>query len=205
MNKKNKKSINEKIYEILKYQKKLYNLEKKILKEEEEIEEKEQEIEFEEKKEEDLISDLESLEKKLNKNLNSKIKKITKRDFFKGFVGAFIGVVGHFAFSKAVDVGYHLNLINATFLYVFSFIMIVLMLYYTGFRNIETKFVLRFMPLRATVLYLVSFITVIFVYLIFGKIDFSMDIVKIYKLVSASMVLAVMGAGTADLIGRGEE
>ena len=130
------------------------------------------------------------------------MRNITKRDLAKGFVGAFVGVMGHFAFSKAADIAPTLNFFQSSVLYLVAFMIIVLMLYYTGFRNIEKHIIAKFMPIRALVLYTVSIITVLFVYLLFGKIYLPLHFLEIYNLVAASIILAVMGAGTADLIGK---
>ena len=199
------KQLTSKLDLILANQKKILENEKKILGEEEKIESIEKDIKRTEiKDEKDVLSELNSLERNLKKNISSPIKKVTKRDLVKGFIGAFIGVVGHFAFSKAYDLGSSIDTFHASALYVVAFIIIVLMLYYTGFRNIQKNIILKFMPLRALVLYSVSIVTVILVYFLFGKIYFPIHIEELYRLVGASMILAVMGAGTADLIGRNE-
>jgi uncharacterized membrane protein len=112
--------------------------------------------------------------------------------------------MGHFAFSKAADIAKTLSMYQTTILYIVAAIMIVIMLYYTGFRNVEKQVILKFMPLRAMTLYSVSIFTIIFVNLIFGKIHFSLEFTEVYKIVGASVILAVMGAGTADLIGKVE-
>lgn len=78
------------------------------------------------------------------------------------------------------------------------------MLYFTGFRQIRKKLLFNFLPLRATILYGVSIITIIFVNFLFGQIS-EYTIINLYNLVAANIILAVIGAGTADLIGRVEE
>ncbi len=204
----NRTSINSKLDEILKNQKVILENEKKILGEEEKIEELEkEELSIEEKVSNDektTIKELEILEKELRRSVSSPIKKITKRDLVKGFIGAFIGLIGHFAFSKAFEISESLDFTRATILYLTGFLIIILMLYYTGFRNIEKHIILRFMPLRAVILYSVSIITVIVVYFLFGKVHLPIDFLELYKLVGAAIILAVIGAGTADLIGRNE-
>ena len=200
--------LNDKLDKILEGQKRILSNEKKILGEEEKIEEMEREELKEDRKqeqtEEETLNELAKLEKELKKNIESPLKKVTKRDMFKGFIGAFIGVMGHFAFSKAADIAKGLSALNATVLYIVAFFIIVVMLYYTGFRNIEKHIVIKFMPLRALVLYSVSVVTVFIVYLLFGKLALDDPISKIYIYVGASIILATMGAGTADLIGRNE-
>ena len=203
-----KVSINEKLDLILKNQTKILNNEKRIIGEETKIEKfetkelKEENIAIKDDKE--ILEELSNLEKQIKKVSSNPIKNITKRDIVKGFIGAFIGVMSHFTFSKAADIALTLSFLRATVLYIIAFLIIIIMLYYTGFRSVEKSIVLKFMPIRAIVLYTVSIVTIIFVYVLFGKLQV-VSFKEIYILVSASIILAVMGAGTADLIGRGEE
>lgn len=197
-------SINDKLELILKNQETILKNEKKILAKEDKIEDLE-EVEIKEERQQfDAIEELTKLENELKTTMTNPMQNVTKRDIVKGMIGAFIGVMSHFAFSKAVDIANELSIGRATILYIVAFAIIVLMLYYTGFRNIQKKIVLKFMPLRATVLYSVSIIAIIIINLLFGKIHFPISFVEVYTLVGASIILAVMGAGTADLIGRNE-
>jgi uncharacterized membrane protein len=203
-----KNSLNNKLDLIIKNQKKILKNEEKILGKEEELEDLERQDLEEDKKaslnEEETLNELAKIEKKLNQSISKPLKLVTKRDIFKGFIGAFVGVMGHFAFSKAADIAKTLSMYQTTILYVVAAIMIVIMLYYTGFRNVEKQIVLKFMPLRAITLYSVSIFTILFVNLIFGKIHFPLEFTEVYRLVGASIILAVMGAGTADLLGKVE-
>lgn len=194
--------------EVLKNQKKILQKEQRILGEEEKIEEyenrgyeQEQKVETQEG---EALEELHKLEQELKTTFSSPIKKITKRDLFKGFIGAFVGVISHFAFAKAVNMAPELSLWRTTMLYVVAFFIIIVMLYYTGFKNVQRHIVLQFMPLRALILYVVSIITVILVYILFGKLSLPLQFLEIYRQVGAAIILAVIGAGTADLIGRGE-
>lgn len=199
--------LNEKLNLILNNQNKILKNEAKILGTEEDIESLEKEEDKEEnieiKDEEKALEELSKLEKdiKLN-NKDSPLKKITQKDIMKGFVGAFFGVVSHFAFTEGKILSTHLNIYNSTFLYIISFLIINVMLYYTGFRKIEKQILFKFMPLRAITIYLVSILTIIFVYLLFGSITLSISFLDLYKLIAANMIIAIIGAGTADLIGR---
>ncbi len=58
------------------------------------------------------------------------------------------------------------------------------------------------MPLRATILYLVSIFAILFVNFIFGKFYPPYNFLEIYNVVGTTIILAVLGAGTADLIGN---
>ena len=200
--------LNKKLDLILKNQKKILENEAKILGEEEKIEELEKQALKEEtnveKNENKIISELDILEKRLKSSVSSPIKNITKRDIVKGFIGSFIGVMSHFAFTKGAEIAYDLNFYQSSVLFVVAFMIIVIMLYYTGFRRVEKKVLLKFVPMRATVLYTVSIFTIIFVNLLFGKIDFQISFIELYNIVGANIILGVIGAGTADLIGRNE-
>lgn len=202
-----KTSVERKLELILENQKKILKNEQKILGEENKIEQlEEKELDFEkneQKSEEEMLKNLEELENKI-KNTSSPLTKITQKDMVKGFVGAFIGVVGHFAFTKATDLAPKLDFFHTLVLYITAFIMVSIMLYYTGFRSIEKHVVLKIMPLRATVLFLVSILAIIFVYILFGKITFNTTPYEYFTLVGASIILGVLGAGMADLIGRNE-
>jgi uncharacterized membrane protein len=208
--KKTKKVLVEKdkLDEILRKEDEILKGQKKILKEEEKLEEMEEkdlegdkEIEL---GEEEAFEELKKIEKKLQNIQNNPMKKITKRDITKGFVGAFFGIVGHFAFYKGVGIAETLTIFQATLLYLFAIGIITVMLYYTGFRKIEKKLILRFMPLRIIALYSVSIISIIIVLALFGKLHFPLHFVEIYKQIGAIIILAVIGAGAADLIGKTE-
>lgn len=203
-----KSNLNLKLDEILKNQKTILKNEKKIMGEEsklESLEEKEiskEDLEINDEKE--ALKELASLENELKSSISNPIKNITKKDFFKGFIGAFIGIVGHFAFEKGADIALELTFLQTTILYIVGFLIILIMLYYSGFRKIEKHIILKFMPIRALVLYLTSILTIILVNLLFGKIHLPISILELYKLVGSTIILAIIGAGTADLIGRSE-
>lgn len=203
-----KNSLNKKLDLIIQNQKKILENEKQILGEEQKIEKLEKEDLIQDKQanlsEKETMAELQKIESKLNKSIQKPLKLVTKRDIFKGFIGAFVGVIGHFAFSKAADIAKYINVTQATILYITAAFVITIMLYYTGFRNIEKQIILKFMPLRAIVLYTVSIITIIIVNLLFGKIHFPISFIEIYKIIGANIILAVMGAGTADLLGKVE-
>lgn len=201
----NKDELNKKLDLILRNQKKILANEEKILEEEEKLEDMEaeelQKEDLNQQTEEDALAELINLEKKLKKKNYDPIRKITRRDVFKGFVGAFAGLMSHFAFSKGFELGTHLTMYQATVLYVVAFFVINIMLYYTGFRKVQKHLVLRFLPLRGIILYTVSILTILLVYLLFGKIHLPLHFSEVYTVVGSSVTLAVMGAGTADLIG----
>ncbi|MCF7872567.1 DUF2391 family protein [Candidatus Woesearchaeota archaeon] len=191
-----------------------------ILKEEKEIENEElQEIDLEKKQidqahaihieeAEELaqLAKLEKLEEEIKSQvLDKPLKKITMRDITKGIIGAFFGIVGHFAFYKGVEIGSHFSYMRSISLLLLSFFIVVIFLYFAGFRRVDDHFVMKILPLRAIVLYVVSLLTVVLVLFVYGKISFTTPFHEIFGIVSAISVLAVIGAGTADLIGKTEE
>jgi len=214
-----KGDLNILLSKIVKNQEKILGIEKKLLEKENKVEDeesailKEERLELKEEnedfkenlKEENLIEDLEKLDERILKNINSKVRKITKKDVFKGFIGAFVGVVSHFSFMEAFHIAPHLDILQSTFLYVLSFLIIVIMLYYTGFKDVKKKLLFNLFPLRATLLFVISIVTIIFVYFIFGNLETPITFINLYDSVAPSMILATIGAGTADLIGRNKE
>ncbi len=207
MNKKDT-SLNEKLDKILINQEKILENESKILGEELKIEEMEtKDLEGDEKtiqNEEEALKELAKLEKSIKSSISSPLKKMTYQDLLKGFIGAFIGVMGHFAFAKAADLVPYIDPIRSALMYVIALIIIVGMLYFTGFRKIEKQVVMKFIPLRATSLFLVSIFTIILVNVLFNKIHYPFSFSEIYSIVAVNIILASMGATTADLIGRVE-
>lgn len=200
-----KLSINSKLDKILKNQEKMIEMDRKILKEEEKIENLEEQELKHEISEEEALRNIESLQLELKEKIGSPITKISKQDLFKGFIGASIGIVSHFAFVKGVDLGGYMSIERATGLYIVAFLIIVIMLYFTGFRKVEKQLLLKFMPVRALILYSVSIMTIIIVYFLFGLVEFPLPFWELYTTVGASIILASMGAGTADLLGRTSE
>lgn len=203
------KSLNEKLDLILSNQEKILENEQKILGEEAlikdlEIQELENEKNFQ-KSEKDMLKEIDALEKNFQKSSSNIMKNISYRDAVKGFIGSFIAGMGHFAFAKGYEISLEIDILRATYLYIVAFFMIILMLYYTGFKNVKKHLVMKFMPLRVLILYSVSIVSILLINILFGKLYFPTTFTSVYTLVGASIILAVMGAGTADLIGREEE
>lgn len=218
--KKPKLSISQRLDNIEKNQAKTLAIIEKVLKEEKNVEfEEEKEIKLahaemieQEKVEADddeelaELKKIDELEEAIEKDVaESPLKKITKRDITKGVIGAFFGIVGHFAFLEGVHVAEHFSLLRSIMLLVTAFIIIVIFLYFTGFRKVDDDFVFKILPVRAIVIYTSAIVTIYFVLLLYGKIDFTTPFISILNTVSAISILAVIGAGTADLIGKQEE
>ena len=192
------KSASKIISEEKKVERKIDDVEKK----EEKIEEKEAEIIGEEKKIEKQTEEVEKLEKEIKKEVTMKpLKKLNIRDINKGIVGAFIGVVAHFAFIYGKEIAKEITVTRATILIIFSYLLTILLMYETGYREIKEKKLLGMLPMRATVIFLTSIAVILVIFLLFNQVSVG-DITGLYKQMAVTSVLASLGAGTADLIGR---
>jgi len=198
---------------ILKLQKQILAKEKKIEQEELEVLKlgkqelfKEGQIQQSEEEELDELKKIEELEKKILKDVEgSALKKITFRDVTKGMIGAFFGIVGHFAFAKGTEIAKDITTLRASVLLLASFGIIILFLYFAGFRKVDDKMLFSFLPVRAIVIYSSAMITIFIVLALYGKITLTTPFIDVYKTLAAISLLAVLGAGTADLIGKVEE
>lgn len=194
---------------------KLYEEEKKIEEKENELEalekkelsNEQQEIKNEKKEEqmqgseEDEFEKLENLEEDLKKKKFNPLTKITYHDIVKGFIGAFAGIVGHFAFIHGPEIGRDLTMTRAILLLLLSFIITVLLLYLSGFRRVKEVNHTKFLPLRALTIYFTALGTILLVLWLFGFLD-NITFHNAFKSVAAISVIAMLGAGTADLIGK---
>ena len=88
-------------------------------------------------------------------------------------------------------------------LYLLSFIIGAVFLYVTGFRKIKDVKVLAFLPIRLIVLYITSILMAILV-LYFFHPEFGNSFILSFKQVATVTLTAILGACTADLIGKGE-
>lgn len=166
------------------------------------IEKKEEMIAEEEKKIEKEAEKVEKLEKEIKKEVAAKpLAGFNVKDLNKGVIGAFIGVVAHFAFISGKQIASQITMTRATVLIVFSYLLILILMYETGYREIKEKKLLKIFPKRATVIYLTSILVIIVIFFLFNQIDLS-DLAGFYKQIAVTSILAVLGAGTADLIGR---
>ncbi len=168
-------------------------LEARLLSEEKKIE-KMQAKEFDE---------LEALKAEVKKDSTAHpLTRITTSDIVRSTIGALIGTVGHFAFFYGVELGEKITIGRATFLYVFSLIVAFMFMYYSGFRKVKEIRIFRFIPIRVAVVYLVSLIVVVGTLFMFGFIDMTTHFELIYKAVATTLLLAVLGASTADILGK---
>lgn len=188
--------------EILAEEKKVEGKINGVEKKEEAIEKKEAAIIKEEKKIERETEKVEKIEKEIRKEVSPKpMAKFNIKDLNKGIIGAFIGVVAHFAFLYGKEIAKNISTLRATVLIVFSYLLIIILMYETGYREIKEKKLLGLLPIRATVIFLTSIIVVLIIFFLFNQINLS-DLTGLYKQIAVTSVLAALGAGTADLIGR---
>ncbi|MBI2657419.1 DUF2391 family protein [Candidatus Woesearchaeota archaeon] len=188
--------------EILAEEKKVEGRINGVEKKEDEIARKELEIMGEEKKIEKETQKVEKIEREIKKEVTSKpLSKFNIKDLNKGIIGAFIGVVAHFAFIYGKEIAKQISTTRATILIIFSYILILILMYETGYREIREKRLLGILPIRATVIFCTSIAVIIVIFFLFNQISFS-DKIGLYKQIAVTSVLASLGAGTADLIGR---
>jgi uncharacterized membrane protein len=195
--------------EILSEGKKVEERINDVEKKEDEIEKKEGRIEknelqimTEEKKLEKETEKVEKLEKQIKKEVTEKpLTRLSMRDVNKGIIGAFIGVVAHFAFIYGRELAKDISTTRASILLVASYLVIIILMYETGYRNIKEKRLLLILPRRATAIYLTSIVMIVVIFFLFNLIDLSKPL-DLYKQIAVTSVLSSMGAGTADLIGR---
>lgn len=201
MNEPNQK-LEKKIDKILINQEKIFKELKEIKGEEDLILKEEKLVEKEENQELLSLKNIEKLEKKIDSELTHNMRKITYKDIFKSFVGSFVALVAHFVFAKAYHFAEEITIYIASLLYITSFLIVIVFLYYTGFRKIKRQLLFNFFPKRALLIYFVSLFTTFFVYALFGVLYSHFNFEFIYKAVASGLVPAVLGASTADLIGH---
>ncbi len=202
--------LNKKISRVLsnesKIMKKLDHIEQQeivIEKEERQEIKEEKSIESLEHEEVDELKKLEALEQEVKRSVvPHPLTKVTYRDVIKGTIGAFVGIVGHFSFLEAVHHSEHMSYLRATMLLVTSFIIGVLFIYFSGFRKVKEVRVLSFIPIRVTLIFCVAISVILITLALFGVITTESSLEEVYKMVSTTSILAMLGAGTADLIGE---
>jgi len=188
--------------EILAEEKKVGQKVDQMEKREEKIEQKEVQIAKEEKKIVKEAQKVEGIERKIEKEVASKpLTNFSMKDLNKGIVGAFIGVVAHFGFIYGSVIADKITTIRALMLLIFSYLLIVILMYETGYRDIKEKRLMGFLPKRATFIFITSIIVVMAIFFLFNMVD-QKDPVGFFKQVAVTSVLASLGAGTADLLGR---
>src|SRR3989344_7968528 len=144
--------------------------------------------------------ELKELESELRKEIGEHpLRKVTQRDVTIGLIGAFIAVISHFAFVKGVEVSNELSLTRISLMYPLSFIIGAVFLYATGYRKVKQIKILKFLPVRVFVIYIVSIFTVVLVLSLFNQYSSTEEL---FRQVGVLSLLAIVGASAADLIGK---
>lgn len=158
-----------------------------------------------EKIQEEELKSLKGLKAEVSRKIGQHpLTRITRADLIRSIVGALIGTVGHFAFFYGAELAEQLSLARATSLYLLSLLVCFGFMYYSGFRKVKEIRIFRFIPIRVLVVYLISLLVVVVTLFIFGLINFETGFLEIYKIISTTLLLAVLGASTADILGKGE-
>lgn len=188
--------------EILSEEKKVERKVEEVEKKTEQIGQKEAQIAKEEKKLEKETQKVESIERKIEREVSQKpLTSFSFRDLNKGIVGAFIGVVAHFGFVYGSVLADKITLARAVLLLAFSYLLIVILMYETGYREIKEKRLLGVLPKRATFIFVTSIAVVAAIFFLFNMVDLK-DPIGFFKQIAVTSVLASLGAGTADLLGK---
>ena len=164
----------------------------------------EDEILADEQSELEELQKLESLEKKLAANVTKPLANITYRDFTRSAVGAFFGILGHFSFFYGIKISEHISVTRASLLYITAFFVGLLFLYFTGYRKTK-KASHGLLFVRLLVIYSTSIFVIFLILFLFDYISFAQGFASIYKTVATISIIAVMGAVTADLLGKEPE
>ncbi|MEW5896282.1 MAG: hypothetical protein AB1668_01190 [Nanoarchaeota archaeon] len=156
-----------------------------------------------EKIEEQELQELERLKRDVEKKSGlHPLTKITRADIVRSIIGALIGTVGHFAFFYGAELAERISMVRATSLYLLSIIVCFLFMYYSGFRKVKEIRIFRFIPLRVGIVYITSILVVMGTLFVFGFIDIHTTFADAYKTVATTLLLAVLGACTADILGK---
>ncbi|MBI2670697.1 hypothetical protein HYX18_01825 [Candidatus Woesearchaeota archaeon] len=169
------------------------------------LEKEEEKLERLTKKELQELEELKQLEEEIKKSVKeSPLKRITTKDMARGLVGSFFGIVAHFAFAKGVEFTEQpsFTMVRATILFIISIGIGFIFLYATGYREIKDMKLLSILPIRLIVIFGISMVSILAVLSIYGIINSHSTFQEIYKQVAAISPLAIIGAATADLIGK---
>jgi len=149
------------------------------------------------------LRELESLKKEIKRDVGGHpLTKITRADIVRSIIGALIGTVGHFAFFYGVEIADKISVVRASFLYVISLVVCFFFMYYSGFRKVKEIRIFRFIPIRVLVVYCISLLVVIGTLFIFGFLEGASSFEQVYKITATTLLLAVLGASTADILGK---
>jgi len=189
--------IHKELQAIKRQQKKIAGFEEKQVK-------REKRISAQETEEIEELKALKQAQEKLKKAVGKHpLRKVTYKDVAKGAIGAFIGTTAHYSFIYGVKVAQSIDITRAILLFPLAFAIGAIFLYITGFRKIKSTKLMWFLPIRLVVLFLTS-LTVSFFVLYLLHPEFLHHPVDMFKTLATVQLSAIIGACTADLIGREE-
>lgn len=201
MAKKGKKVTLEDIHKEIKAVKRQ---QKQIMKFESDQAKSDKKIARQEEEEIEELKELKEAQERLKKAVGTHpLRKVTYRDVAKGSVGAFVGTTVHYSFIYGVKVAHQIDMARAILLFPLTFAIGGIFIYVTGFRKVKGTKLIWFLPVRLTVLFLTSLI-VSFLVLWLLQPDFLHDPVEMFKILATVQLTALVGACTADLIGKEE-
>ncbi len=202
MARKSTKSLSKKLDLILKREEQVLAKEAKIEREELKEEHSEQRLESMEQKTLSEIKELEQLEINIKEQIKDHpLKKIGARDLMRGLAGAFVGVIIHNALYYGTAIASKFDNNRAIIWFVLAFIAGAVILYATGYRKIEDKKTLWVLPIRLIILYTAALV-VSTVALFLYYPGFGLEFAESMHLLAAVQMSAVIGAVTADMLGR---
>ncbi|MFH1400111.1 MAG: DUF2391 family protein [Nanoarchaeota archaeon] len=188
--------------EILFEEKKLEREEKRIEELERHGSEEEHKLEKIENQEMQKLRELQKLETSIRREVSPHpLKKITYRDITKGAIGAFVGVFGHYSFYYGLKLSQDITMLRASLIYVLAFIMALGFLYFSGFRRIKEVRRFKYVPIRVFIIYITTFLVIVLVLALFNQISFSMPFQELFRIIAPDMLLGILGASAADMIG----
>ena len=200
-NKKNEKISLKQIYKELQT---IKREQRKISKFEEQQVKREKNISEQETDEIEELKALKEAQQKLTKAIGTHpLRRVTYRDVAKGAIGAFIGTTAHYSFIYGVKVAHQLDLTRAILLFPLAFAIGGVFLYITGFRKIKSTQLLWFLPVRLTALFITSLAVSFFVLYLLHP-TFLHQPIEMFKTLATVQLSAIIGACTADLIGKEE-
>ena len=190
-----KKKRQPSIEELNKKLDQLLKLEKRQLKEESSVQNLE-------KKQINELSEIESIEKQIKSSVGKHpLRKVTYKDLGKALIGAFFGIVSHFAVLEGINFAENISVFRATGYYFISYFVGFIFLYYTGFRQVKQAKFLILLPVRLTFIYVVMLLAVVSAVYLFSYGQ-AITFIELYKQVAVVSLPAIMGASAADLIGN---
>ncbi len=149
------------------------------------------------------LRSLQNIKKEIAKDVGQHpLTKITRADVVRSIIGALIGTVGHFAFFYGVEIADKISLTRATVLYLISLVVAFFFMYYSGFRKVKEVRIFRFIPIRVAVIYVISILVVVGTLFVFGFLETDSSFIYVYKATATTLLLAVLGASTADILGK---